>query len=85
MEFWLYQYLIACAIFAGLLVVMWVMACIVSNAKGTNAYEKGVYRSVGITCTTIMAISMWLMYSIAYLHQVYPMITPDYENPDVKA
>ena len=64
------------------MIVGLIISAIVSGVKGTNGYERKVYRGVGSTLVIMGSISMWLFYSIAYLHQVYPMIDPDYENPD---
>merc|ERR1712048_103021 len=82
MKVWLFQWLIATGIFAFLGIVL----CIVGSAMGTKSgntpYEKRVNRSVGVTTATLATVCMWLIYTSAYFHQVYPMVYPDFEDPD---
>ena len=82
MDTWLVNWLYACAGFAVLAVVLCIAGCAIGHTSGKNHYEKGVNRSVGFVTATFCSVCMWMMYTCAYFHQVYPMVTPDFEDPD---
>jgi len=82
METWLLQFVYATIAFAVFGVILCIIGSVVGNRSGSNAYEKGVNRSVGLTTATLSTICMWLIYTSAYFHQVYPMVMPLFEDPD---
>merc|ERR1712048_516591 len=85
METWLTNWLYSTGGFAVLMVLMCIIGALLGNSSGRNKYEKGVYRSTGLVSATFMSLCLWLMYTCAYFHQVYPMVTPDFENPNEPA